>query len=189
MKTAKAELERRRAAVEEHDRLRKEMETKIAQGRVEHIPWTNAVVRTLMGQRLPDDSLGVGPFSLAEQFVLDRTKGVPDQRFDAALRQALIDLLNSDVPLHKSIRNSMAREMWQLAYPEMAKKAKLKDKLERFDRFRAEYERRGWKLADADEEIAKTLGHKSGEALRRWVRDHKHLRTFNPETFPRFVPT
>jgi hypothetical protein len=188
VKTAKDELARRRAAAKEEDRLRKEMVTKIAQGRVEHIPWTNAVVRTLMGERLPDDSLGFGAFSLAEQFVLDRTKGVPVERSDAAFRQALIDLLNSDMPLHRSIRNSIAIEMSALAYPEMAKKAKLKAKLEWFDRLRAEYERRGRKLADADEEIAKALGHESGEALRRWVRDHKHLRKFKPETFPRFVP-
>jgi len=56
-----AERARLKAEAAAHDRFREEMESKIAQGRVELIEWDEAVARTLMGEKLPDDCLVAAP--------------------------------------------------------------------------------------------------------------------------------
>ncbi|MBV8112330.1 MAG: hypothetical protein JO012_21460 [Hyphomicrobiales bacterium] len=170
MKTAKAELQRRKAAAAEQDQRRAEIEAKIAQGRVKLIEWEEAVVRTLMGETLPDDCLvAAPPFSPAMQFLMDRVRDVHVDQFDAAWRRAMIDLLQSDVPLDKGARGHVAGELWRLTNPEAAKKTKLRAKLEFIESLRAEAARRGETLEKADDEIAKNLKHSSGPALRRWM--------------------
>ena len=93
-----AERERLKAKAAAHDRFRAEMESKIAQGRVKLIEWDDAVVRTLMGETLPDDCLVAAP--PVEQFLYQKLRGVPAEKLEEAYCAALLDLLMSDVPLY-----------------------------------------------------------------------------------------
>jgi hypothetical protein len=110
----------------------------------------------------------------AVEFVLDRTIDVPDKSsaMDAALLQASVDLLKSNVPLNPGMRDVIAELLWRLAHPEAAKRASIRAKVEVINEALAMLDQRGEKPEDAYSKIAKESDHKSGDALRKWMRKH-----------------
>ena len=175
---SKAELEQRgqrKRARQRAEERRRQMELRIRQGLVEVVDWNDAVNRHLIGEPLPDDVLVSAPLTPAEQFVRAKLDAVSPDQFDAALRQAMIDLLISDVPLDKHIREAIAGVLWALTYPELAKRRSLRTKVKFVNRAVADAERRGLTEADAYDELAKGFGHPTGDALRKWLENHEHL--------------
>jgi hypothetical protein len=169
--SSKAERECRRAWAAREDRLREEIEAKIARGeKIEVISMKEALADD--STRLEDgDALIAAPslsLSPADQFFYDRVRGVPIERWDSAVIAAFADLLDSDVPLDKAMRHTIAGQLRKLSDPQYAEEVDTSATLQVIDWCRAEGLRRGLTIPETDEGIAKALGHQSGSALRKW---------------------
>jgi hypothetical protein len=174
---SKAEKTRRKQlkkAAAREDEYRRQMEARIAQGLVKTIPWADAVIRSLAGEAIPDDVLILAsPLSPAKQFLRDKMNSVSVKQFDVAWRQAMIDLLKAhDIPLDWQTRWHIAAEMEKLLYPEKAKRIRERAKVQHVKEYVEELERRGYSQAEAYDQIAEEVGHKSGAALRKWMKAH-----------------
>jgi hypothetical protein len=109
------------------------------------------------------------------RFVVERIVNVPAGQRAAAFRQALDKLLLSELPLSPGMRGVIAKELRSLAHPERAKHAEIRAKVRVIKEALAMQEHRGEKPEDAYDKIAKQSRHASGDALRRWVKNHEHL--------------
>ena len=165
--TSRIERARRKTASRhEFDRILAE----VRQGRIEAL-FVNDDVVMLMGD--PDLLPGwsVGSLSPAARFIFDKLNGVPTERLEDARRQAVCDLLGSDVALDAHMRKCLAAELRHLYFPnaERDKYDEERRKLRDVEAARASAEGRGEKLRDADEDIAKAFGWKSSGAMHRWM--------------------
>jgi hypothetical protein len=110
------------------------------------------------------------------KFLFGRIEGVTIGQSQAAWQRAILDLLESDLPLDKDARGRIAVEMRNLMYPTTAaKQAAIDEKVARIKQAIAVLERRGEAPADARDQIAEALDFASGESFRKWFAAHKHL--------------
>jgi hypothetical protein len=171
VKTSKEELRRRKAEAQWQDEERRRIEALIEQGRVEILPLQEYHARYANPLDPLDNVLLAAPRpSPAMQFLIEKLNGVSPERVDAALWQGIIDLMASRIPLDDRTRVFIAAEMQKLVYPEVKKKAAIGAKLRHIEETRAWLTGRGDSHEEADNKIAKELGHNSGEALRKWIR-------------------
>ena len=99
-KTKRAEGERRRAEAHKQDRRREKIERQIYFGTVNIIPWEEATIRVLCDEQLPEDVLvEAPPLPPAIEFLNRRLRHVPLDQFDAALKQAVSELLSGSTPM------------------------------------------------------------------------------------------
>jgi hypothetical protein len=105
------------------------------------------------------------PQTPAYQFLTDRLRQGVDER------QALIDLVDSDVPLDREMRRMLAGDLREHYFPSSKRALKQRRALMGIDFYRsvkAGLKRAGWKATDADNEAAKAVG-KSVEAINRQI--------------------
>jgi hypothetical protein len=99
-KTKRAERERGRAEAHKQDRRREKIERQIRLGTVDVIPWEEATIRVLGGEQLPGDVLmEAPPLPPAIEFLNRRLRHVPLDQVDAALKQAVSELLSGGTPM------------------------------------------------------------------------------------------
>jgi hypothetical protein len=176
-KAALAERKRLKAEAAAHDLHREWLESEIKQGRVEVLSTKEYFDRM---DSNPFDSLDnvliSEPFPPFWQFIVDKLRDVPAEKFDEdALQAALLDLLISDVPL--------TREEVRSAAQFIAGVMKRTPKERRLDEDRALIDfvamkkqhlaSRGLTMEQAEEQIAKELGWESRNTLLRMLRKAK----------------
>ena len=166
-RTSRIERARRKTASRhEFDRILAE----VRQGRIEFL-FVNDDVVMLMGD--PDLLTGwsAGSGVAGRALYLRQAQRRPRERLEDARRQAVCDLLGSDVALDAHMRKCLAAELRHLYFPnaERDKYDEERRKLRDVEAARASAEGRGEKLRDADEDIAKAFGWKSSGAMHRWM--------------------
>jgi hypothetical protein len=84
------------------------------------------------GAELEKLGLTVAPISPATAFIMERLKGVSleDPLFDSKYKQAIVDLVASDVPLHPRTRALLAGDLYRLYFPNSARDRRAKRQLE-----------------------------------------------------------
>jgi hypothetical protein len=185
-KAAVAERKRLKAEAAARDRFREDMESKIAQGRVEVIEWEDAVVRSLMGEKLPDDCLLAAP--PIGQFLYRKLRDVPaEEKQEEAYCAALVDLLLSDVLyLHSdgtevephAVRKAVRWVACQIAAMMKIMKSTPKERRLAEDRAFIDYVTdmkeylagQGLTMGEAEQQIASSFGWKGRNTLLRKVR-------------------
>jgi hypothetical protein len=165
-----AERTRRKKAWRREQERRRKLDSQIEQGLVESITWGEAIAR--LGKLRAQMLVAAVRFPAAA-FVLERIDAAPDGQFD--IRQAMIDLLRSKLPLDKYMRDCIADELQMLMNPKMEKRRSIRAKVEVIKEALAEHERHGEKPEDAYAKIAQEFGHASGDALRKWMENHERL--------------
>lgn len=175
--TVLAERKRRKKAWARQEEDRRQMESRIAQGLVARISFDEMLRLHPQGGKLDDKNVIVALPVLppASQFMSDKLKGVSIKHIVSRYRLAMIDLLNSDVPLDSNIRKLIAGEMWKLLHPEREKHDKLRRKAVWVKVKLAEAADRGVGPEEAREKVAAAFGHPSGDSLRKWMDAHQHL--------------
>jgi hypothetical protein len=110
--------------------------------------------------------------SPAMQFLSDRLSGVSsDDDYDNKWKQAIVDLVKSDIPLDPRSRSLLAGDLHRLYFPNDERDRRDKQRMEAawIEELMETALSRGMTTAEAREEIAKALGINSVEALRKRV--------------------
>jgi hypothetical protein len=96
----------------------------------------------------------------AEQFMIDKLKGVPLEQFDDEWKRAVCDLVASNVPLDAYMRKLLAGELRRLYFPNPEHERQEKGRLEaQFWKWEQRWlEQRGETALDAEEMIAESHG-------------------------------
>jgi hypothetical protein len=119
------------------------------------------------------EELGLTPVSLspAMEFIKSRLNKVPhdDPQFDTKWKQAIIDLVASDVPLDPRTRLALAGELRRLYFPNAARDKRRKGQMSflNIEWYKQHLRDCGLTAAEADREIAASLGFKTVGALRK----------------------
>jgi hypothetical protein len=154
------ERERRKADAEAHDRERAAIEAAIARGEF----------------RLPAGA--ASPFTPAVDFIRARLAGVPIERFEEAMRSAMLALLRSDVPLDADVRRQIA-DMWERERRTKDEASIDKDRafVDHVAMLKRNLLQRGMTAKQAEAEIAaKRFAWKRGTLDRKLRRVRKRLR-------------
>jgi hypothetical protein len=123
------------------------------------------------------------PFSPATKFFMERLHKVSpdDTQFDSKWKLAVIDLVDSGVPLDRHTRSKIAGELRRLYFPnsERDKRAKLRNELAMIEDQKHYLLNRGMTAAEAEREIAASLGFKTVGALQKHIQRARFSTTKN----------
>jgi hypothetical protein len=122
---------------------------------------------------LPGEAIGLAALSpsTALDFMRRRLNKVShdDSQFGARRKEAIIDLVASDVPLDPRTRSLIAAELRRLYFPnpERDRRAKRQMRAASVELYKQQMRRYGLTAAEAEHEIAAALGFKTVGALRK----------------------
>jgi hypothetical protein len=114
----------------------------------------------------------LGLFTLSEspamQFIHRRLHGVTPDEFEAAGKLAMVDLIKSEVPLDRRVRQLIAGELYSLYFPNSARdhRTKQQNEIAMIESMKRHLLHEGKTAAEADKRIAGVLGI-SVEALQK----------------------
>ena len=165
-KTSAKELKARKRAAQLQDEHRQRMEAQI----------TKLEKQGLSAEQISDElGLWFPQYPPAMQFIFDRLKGVKDANVYDEMHRAMVDLLRSDIPLDRKSRQWIADLFWRLAFPNPASEARQKRRLraEMADDLKRICEECGMTALEAEQAVAKDLGFKTVDALRKHMQRAK----------------
>jgi hypothetical protein len=157
-KTTRAERAKRKAEARKQDRLREKIERQIALGTVKIIPWEEATIRVLGGEQLPEDVLvEAPPDPPAIEFLCRRLRHVPVDQVDAALKQAVTELLSSNTPMSAHERQDFEDLRRQLKSQRRPRKISPAVRAQAYEGEINALVRRGYTAGQAKEKVIEAL--------------------------------
>ena len=173
-KTTRAEREKRKAEARKQDRRREKIERQIALGTVKILSWEEATIRVLCGEQLPEDVLvGEPPLRPAIEFLRRRLRHVPVDQVDAALKQALTELLSSSTPMSAHERQYFEDGLRQLKSQRRPRKIRPAVRAQAYEWEINAGMRRGYTADQAKDEVIKAHDLDiSIESLDRFISRH-----------------
>ena len=126
------------------------------------------------------EKLGLLPWSPAVEFLVKRLDGVSLDELDSKFKQALIDLIASDVPLDQKTRSLIAAELRRLYFPDAKRDrhAKRQSEIKVIENRKRQLLDRGMTMKEAEDLIVKEMGRLLGiatvAALRQKIYRTKH---------------
>jgi hypothetical protein len=173
-KTTRAEREKRKAEARKQGRLREKIERQIALGTVKIIPWEEATMRVLCGEQSPEDVLvEAPPLPPAREFLNRRLRELPLDDADAALKQAVSELLSSSTPMSAHERQDFEDYLRQLKSQRRPRKIRPAVRAQCYEWEINEGVSRGYTADQAKEEVIKARGLDiSIESLDRFISRH-----------------
>ena len=172
--STKRERDEARRRVEQEQEWREHIEAQIAE--LEKQPGG------VSDAQLEELGLTVQPIPPATKFFMERLKGVSpdDPEFDSKWKQAIVDLVESDVPLDRHTRSKIAAELRRLYFPDAKRDrdAKRQNQIAMIEDRKRHLLSCGMTVKEAEHLIVKEMGQALGiatvAALRQKIYRTKH---------------